>query len=233
MKKLLLIVVIAMCGINQVHAQIYIGGSVGYTNSKISMGEDGDQSGSSFKILPEIGYQFNNQMAFGVSMGYMKGYAALAPFDVTDIKALGSAIVSTMTDVSSGDMGDLDLKTFRIAPYLRYTIFESGKFQIFIDGIIGLNFIKADASKIANGISGSLGEGELEDDNLKTPKITGLEVCLRPGIALQLTDQCKLFAKIGTVGYQTFKLKDSDFKITRIGLDVDSNSLSLGALFCF
>ena len=36
-----------------------------------------DASGSSFKFLPEIGYQLLPNAAVGVSFGYIKGYAHL------------------------------------------------------------------------------------------------------------------------------------------------------------
>lgn len=230
MKKLLMIIAIAVCGINQMHAQFYVGGSVGFTSSKISMGTGSDESGSSYKILPEIGYKFSDQMSFGVSLGYLKGYAALGSFDVNDIKALGGALISTAADLSSSDSNDMSLKAFRIAPYLRYTVFESGMFQFFIDGVVGYSSIKADAQKLGKKAGGDSGLGNI---NMKDRTVTGLEMCIRPGIAVNLNDNFSLFAKIGSLGYQTLKLKDSDFKLTRIGFDLDSNNLLLGAIYYF
>ncbi len=225
-----MIIAIAVCGLSQVHAQLYVGGSVGYTSSKVNTGGSSDQSGSSFKVLPEIGYQFSDYIAFGVSVGYLKGYAALGPLDVNDIKALTGTLISTAADLSNSDAANMNLKAFRIAPYLRYTVFESDMFQFFIDGVVGYSSIQADPSKLSGISDGNSGTGNV---NLKEQTITGLEVCIRPGVALNVTDNFRLFAKIGSIGYQTLKVKDSDFKLTRMGVDLDSSNLLLGALFYF
>ncbi len=233
MKKLLMIIVIAVCGIGQMHAQFYAGGSVGYTNSKVSDGGSDDQSGSSFKIMPELGYKFSDQMAFGVSLGYMKGYAAMGSFDVTDIKAFTSAIISTAIDGYSGDKGGLDLKGYRIAPYLRCNIFESDTFQFFIEAFAAYSSISVDASKMGGLAGGDTDDFDIDPSMVQDQELNGIEVGIRPGIALNLSEKCTLLARIGTLGYQSLKLKDSDTKLTRMGVDFDSNNLSLGAIFYF
>ncbi len=228
MKKLLMIVAIAICGIGQVHAQFYAGGSLGFTSTKVSGGGH-EESGSSFKILPEVGYQLNEQFAFGISLGYLKGYAALGSFDASDVKGLINNVMSTVVDLTSSDNIGLNLKSFRIAPYARYTVLESGKFQLFVDGVIGYSVIKGDPSKAQSS-------GALPDDiplPSKEQQLTSMEVFVRPGVAVSLVDNFKIIAKFGTLGYQSLKVKDFDDKITRFGFDLDSNNLLLGAVFYF
>lgn len=220
-----MIAVIALCGMTQVNAQIYAGGSLGFTSTKLSGGGI-SESGSSFKILPEIGYQYSKDLAFGASFGYVKGYAALGSFDATDFKALINTVMSTAIDLSSSGSGGLNLKSFRFAPYARYTLLETGKLQFFVDGVLGYSLIKADLSGLASlAGSSSVPSG--------TQDLTMLEVCVRPGVAVSLSDNFKIVAKFGSLGFQSLKIKDVDPKITRFGLDFDSNNLLLGAVYYF
>ena len=223
MKKLLLSLVMFLSCFTMATAQFYAGGSLGISHSKLDFGNH-DQSGTSFKILPEVGYQFNDRWSFGLNLGFMKGYAALGSFDPSDLKALGNAIISTAADVSSDDMMDLDLKTFRIAPYARYALIKGKRFELFLDGSFAFNLVKADAEADL----GSNGTVEVDDQKLK-----GFEICIRPGVSYAVTDHVKLIAKIGSLGYQQFKLDDHDLKLTRFGLDVDSSNLLFGLLYAF
>ena len=52
-----------------------------------------------------------------------------------------------------------------------------------------------------------------------------LEIALRPGISYELSDKISALAKLGSLGYMEAKEKDSDMKITRFGLDVDTYNL--------
>lgn len=47
------------------NAQVYVGGSLGFTSSKMDNG-GADQDGTSYKILPEIGYQLDDMVSIGV-----------------------------------------------------------------------------------------------------------------------------------------------------------------------
>ncbi len=209
-------------------AQFYVGGTFGLTSSKVT-GAEGfgdlsdfsdyedmdyevapDASGSSFKFLPEIGYQLLPNAAVGVSFGYIKGYAAFGSLDITDYKALLNTIVSTAADVSSDDGGGIS--SLRLAPYVRYTLIREGGFEIFADGVLGINSISDKSS----------------DSNL-----TAIELCVRPGISFAVSNRVKLLAKMGSVGLLHASMKDSDFKVTRFGLDLDGNNMSLGAAYYF
>lgn len=224
MKKVFFTLALLFVFIGFASAQFYVGGSFGVTSSKIDFGET-DQKGTSFKILPEVGYQFSDRWAFGTSIGFMKGYAALGSFDPSDLKALATAVVSTVADITSDDMLNADIKTFRIAPYVRYSLLRSERFELFVDGIFAYNMLK-----VSGEADTSLGGGgSVEADE----KVTGFEICVRPGASFALTDHFKLTAKIGSLGYQQLKLKDSDFKLNRFGLDVDGSNLLLGLQYTF
>ncbi|MCI6160188.1 MAG: outer membrane beta-barrel protein [Prevotellaceae bacterium] len=230
MKKLLVVLAVAILGVAQSHAQFYAGGSLGFTSSKLSLGEGtDDKSGSSFKFLPEVGFQFSDNMAFGVSAGYIKGYASFGSIDVADLKAMGNAIFSTATDLGS-DNDNLNIKCLRVAPYLRYSLYKNGGFEIFVDGVVGLNAITLGQNlKSFGGSDKGLGTGSSNEDN----DITTVEVGLKPGIAFSVSKRVKFVAKMGSVGYQHLSVKDHDFKLSRFGLDLDGNNMLLGAMFYF
>ncbi len=229
MKKLLIILVsLFVCA--QAHAQFYVGGTFGFTYSNVAgaggggfggfddfddfntgdNGGDDTQSGFSFKFLPELGYHLSTSMAVGVSVGYIKGYAALGSIDITDYKALLSSALSTAADISSDDGGGFS--SIRVAPYIRYTLIRKGGFEIFTDGVFGFNFL---TEKFSDG------------------KYFSLELALRPGVSFAISDSVKLLAKIGSVGFQHLRDSDGDFKLTRLGLDLDGSNLMLGAAFYF
>lgn len=222
MKKIILAVVLLISFVACAHAQFYAGGSLGFTSSKLKMGEGDGHSGSSYKLLPEIGYQYTDQLAFGVSLGFAKGYAALGAFDIADIKGLGNTLIGSATDLASSEMAELDLKSFRIAPYVRYTLLKNKTFELFVDGLLGYSSIKAEAPE---GSSAA-------DYAKKIGDMTSLELLVRPGIAFKLNSNIWLTAKMGAFGYQSLKA-EGDTKITRFGLDIDGNNLLLGALYRF
>ena len=93
------------------NAQIYVGGSVGFGSAKLGGGD----SESTYKIVPEVGYNLNEQWAIGVMVGYQKG---------------------------SCDFGNLDFnpgktEAFVVSPYARYTALNTKMVNVFIDGGVG------------------------------------------------------------------------------------------------
>lgn len=224
MKKLVVILAMVFLGVTQGHAQFYAGGSFGFTSSKLSFGKGTDgQSGSSFKILPEVGYQYSENLAFGVSTGYIKGYAAFGSIDVTDFKAFANAIISTASDIGADD-DKLNIKCFRFAPYARYTVYRNGGFEVFVDGVIGLNAITG-----GQNIK-STGGTEISNEDYD---VTALEFGIKPGVAFSVSKNVKLLAKVGSLGYQHLSVKDHDISLSRFGLDVDGNNMLLGAVVYF
>lgn len=117
MKKILMTLAtlfVAVCA----NAQVFIGGTAGVA----SFGGEGDDDHTTFKILPEIGYNINNNWAVGTVIGYEKG-----SFSMLNEHLAGAA----------------DIKAFEIAPYARYTFVHSKYINLFIDGGIGFAAGKA------------------------------------------------------------------------------------------
>ena len=115
MKKIVLTLVAAFAAISM-DAQVYVGGSIGFTSVK-----NGD-SQTEFKFVPEIGYNFNDQWAAGIKVGYQDGYADM-DYDFQQYKGL---------------------KILTINPYARYTFLKSNLVSLFIDG--GLEYSKIDGN---------------------------------------------------------------------------------------
>lgn len=223
MKKLFLSLVLFLSCTLMASAQFYVGGTLGISHSSLDAGGSEDISGTSFKILPEVGYQFNEHWSFGGSIGYVKGFAALGAFDPTDVKALGNAMLSTALDLASDEnLADMDLSSFRIAPYARYTFVKAGNFEFFLEGGIAYSYIKVKSTADVDGTPVNV------DDNL-----SAFEINIRPGIAFNCSDKFSLVAKIGSLGYQRAKVDDMDITLSRFGLDVDGNNIMFGAFYKF
>ena len=129
MKKIVLTMMAAMVAV-VMDAQVYIGGNVAFeawSSQKLA----GDKSETVFKIMPEIGYNLNDEWAIGTVIGYQN-------------------------DKFTGVNG-ISESAFTIAPYARYTFAKLGKVNLFVDG--GLDFTsasKADWTEIAVGFKPGL-----------------------------------------------------------------------------
>ena len=93
------------------NAQVYLGGGVGFQTSSY----DGN-SETYFTILPEIGYNLDENWAVGITLGY--GEAK------TKVKEGGFTVSEKV-------------KSFEIAPYARYTFAKFDKVNLFVDGTVG------------------------------------------------------------------------------------------------
>lgn len=216
-KKIIALFALLACFTMGASAQVYVGGSLGFTSSKQSHGGI-DQDGTSFKILPEIGYQLDDDISIGLSIGYSHGYAAFGSITVTDFKALMNTAISTSVDINEDNY---KLNSFTFAPYVRYNFAHLGKANLFFEGSVGYTNVKADDTPRINGAGG----GE--------QKIDVIEIALRPGVSFQLSDNISLIAKLGSVGFMQAKEKETDMKLTRFGLDLDSYNLLFGMNFHF
>lgn len=86
------------------NAQGYVGGSLAFTSEKADY--DGAKASTNFKIMPEIGYNLDEKLAVGVTLGF-----------------------------TSDKDGDADaVTTFEIAPYVRYTFAKLDMVNFFVDG---------------------------------------------------------------------------------------------------
>ena len=99
---------IAVCA----NAQVFVGGTAGIA----STGGEGRSDETTFKILPELGYNINRNWAVGTVIGYEKGSFSM---------------------LGRGMLPAGDAKAFEIAPYARYTYLRSKLVSLFVDGGIG------------------------------------------------------------------------------------------------
>ncbi|MCM1355696.1 MAG: porin family protein [Staphylococcus sp.] len=116
MKKFLLMAVMAVMTLGATAQNWYAGGQVtfGRTTTEIS--------GVSLKstqvtVLPELGYNVSDQLAFGAQLG-----------------------------VSYRKAGDQEKTVFRVNPYARYTYFNSKMVDLFVDGGVDFGIGRAHGS---------------------------------------------------------------------------------------
>ena len=120
MKKIFAVALVAMMTMT-VNAQVYVGGGVGLQTSSY----DGN-SETYFTIIPEIGYNLNEDWAVGMTIGYGE---AKTKMNVAGVK---------VTD---------KVKTFQIAPYARYTFAKFDKVNLFVDGTVGYSHVNYAGTK--------------------------------------------------------------------------------------
>ena len=109
MNKIFAVALVAMMTMS-VNAQVYVGGGVGLQSSSY----DGN-SETFFKLVPEIGYNLDENWAVGIAVGYGEH----------------------KTTLKSGNLKTTaKVKAFEIAPYARYTFAKFDKVNLFVDGTV-------------------------------------------------------------------------------------------------
>ncbi len=92
MKKLMMAAALAVASLSA-NAQVYLGGGINFGTSKPAHAEGYDpESTTSIGLRPEIGYKLDDQISFGIGLGY-----------------------------NHSKTGDYKTDNFSIEPYLRYT----------------------------------------------------------------------------------------------------------------
>lgn len=115
MKKILMTLAMGMMALTM-NAQMYVGGSFGLQSVTPEVG-DGE---TSFQILPEIGFQFDEKWGAGVQIGYIS---------------------------DKGGAYDLGAESaFAFAPYVRYTALKFKNVNLFLDG--GFDYLQSKNPKI-------------------------------------------------------------------------------------
>ena len=116
MKKILMTLLVAAMAMTA-NAQFYVGGSVGVGSVKLGHND----AETTYKFVPEIGYNLNSDWALGVAFGYQKGACSLG----------------------NGNYGqDVDTELLQINPYVRYTAVKSNVINVFVDGGVGIGSYK-------------------------------------------------------------------------------------------
>ena len=125
MKKIFAVALVAMMTMTA-NAQVYLGGGIGFQTTS----QDGN-SDTYFTIMPEIGYNLNENWAVGVVVGYGESK--------TTVKEDGVKISDKV-------------KAFEITPYARYTFAKFDKVNIFVDG--GVDYLHTDFAGAKNNTFG-------------------------------------------------------------------------------
>ena len=116
MKKILMTVVAAAMAVSM-NAQGYFGGSVGVASVK----NGGADAETTYKFVPEIGYNLNSDWAIGVALGYQKGACNLLT---------GTYAQNVKTEILT------------LNPYVRYTALKTKYVNVFVDGGVGFGSVK-------------------------------------------------------------------------------------------
>ena len=107
MKKLFLSAILAIAGFVSAQAQVYVGGSVG-----VWCDNSGPKNETTWNVLPEVGYYFNDKWAAGIEVGFSGGHLQ--------------------------DWEGDNAFAFRFNPYARYSFFNNDKVDLFCEGAIGV-----------------------------------------------------------------------------------------------
>ncbi|NDW11221.1 outer membrane beta-barrel protein [Dysgonomonas sp. 520] len=120
MKKLFLAIALVFGAVTanaQDVGQIWVGGNVGFSTTKIK----GFDRMTDYTILPEFGYVLNENFGIGVNLGYSHQEAL-------DVDGMGDIFVTNQ-------------KGFAIAPFVRYTFLKGDIGGLFLDG--GVKYINS------------------------------------------------------------------------------------------
>lgn len=179
MKKILLVVGLVFAGM-VANAQFYAGGSLGF-GMQSEKNDDGDKIGTEtvFSIAPEVGYSMNDRLDLGLSLD----------FGMWQYKPEG------------GDKTKSN--SFRVAPYVRYSFVEFGRFKV-------------------------MGKGELYcafGEDVNEVKTTNFGIGITPVLGYNLSDNFILLANLNffRLGFDYNKIKDGHETMS-FGLGVDTNN---------
>lgn len=216
------------------NAQLYFGGTVAFSTTTWDDGlnqANSKTSGASFKVMPEVGFRINDRMAVGGTIGYMHGLAALGSLNPNDYKGLLLAYAGmqgdglSATNAQGVNLGGQKIDGIRFAPYFRFSIVCTRRFDLFVDGVIGYSSISTQRLNAQNA---------WVDGN----KYGLFEFGARPGFLVKFDGHFSIMAHVGSLGYQnvsTTRINADNSKTTstigRFGLDVDSANIMLGFVY--
>jgi hypothetical protein len=126
MKRLFVLLIVIIITIT-IKAQLYISGSVGLCGVKVG----GNDTQTSFKIVPDIGYVINDKWSVGLAVGYKQG-ACLVGYGL-----YGQNVNS---------------KAFGIQPYVRYNVWQFEVVDFFVDGVASIETIKDEGTNYNGGL---------------------------------------------------------------------------------
>jgi len=209
MKRILSVILVVFIFFVTVDAQdagrIWVGGSVGFSSNKTS----DKLREHHYNILPEIGYILSENLALGISLGYVHWESNTGYYDANfDIKYT--------LEKQNG---------FSINPFVRYSFLKGDLGHMFVDGGVGYTHTKNKVDP----------KDDINTSYYSYPetKTNILEAGFRPGIALKISGNVSLTAKYGFIGYRHMKKSSSSSYNNGYGnsgtdqTDVKTNTFSL------
>jgi len=206
-------------------SKVYVGGTVGFTSTSVSNPDGTSTSGSSLKLVADLGYDLDKVNSVGVQVGFLTGIASMGAFDFVNYSELGKAALGTYAD-----QGLDDTSGFIVAPYVRHTLLSNKLFDIFVDGVLGFGSLKTSVE--TTDVDGNVSENG--------NKATLFQLVARPGVAFKVSKELKVVTRIGSVGYQS--ISTSQFagnasadgpKTSHFGIDAGTGSLLFGFEYHF
>lgn len=125
MKKMFLTLAVALgvfaSASAQEAGQMWVGGTAGVWSSKVK----GEDSELSFKVMPEFGYNFADNLAVGIVIGAAHTHGG------KDLK---------FDNETANKAGALNL--YSVSPFLRYSVIKGDLGALFVDGGVGYEWGK-------------------------------------------------------------------------------------------
>jgi hypothetical protein len=173
MKKIILVFAIILTATALSQAQYFGGGSLGFNASggKVDFGdvETDMDSQSSFHFNPRGGIMHSDNLWLGLELN-----------------------LSVSRDKEAGDPEIINTSTaFGFAPFVRYYALEMGKFSLFGQGQLGLDFI---SSKSESG-----------GTTTSSPNTTRIRLSAFPGVSYQVSEMLALEATINAFNFSAYR----------------------------
>jgi len=201
-------------------AQLYFGGSLGLTTTTARQpvaanpGQFVNTSGASIRFVPEVGYRINDRMAAGGRIGYGTGAAAFGDLDPND------AGFQTAINEMNQDLNNASSITtsFTFAPYFRYYIFDGRRFSFFAEAVVCYGSM-VNKAKDAAGVWQDGGSLSL------------FEIGAKPGFSINFDNHFCIIGHLGFLGLQSLTDAQTSASVSRFGLSMSSNALTIGFVY--
>lgn len=113
-----------------------------------------------------------------------------------------------LCSLGNGSYGqDVSTELLQVSPYVRYTAAKSKLVNVFVDGGVGFGSYK------------DLG--------------TQFQIGLRPGLAVNLSENVSFVTHVGFIGFESFSPKGDGDSSNTVGVDLDGNNITFGLYFNF
>ena len=221
MKRFLIVLVFVATGL-VANAQLFVGGSIGFSHgagySEETITVNGvvepDYGGlgynprtTTFSIAPTVGMMFSDRMGFGATIGYKQ--------DIT----------KTCTDVEKKEFDDkIGLSEFDFTPFFRYVFGDFGKIKLYADAKIPLAF--GNNKHVYEKVVGE--ELVEEKGTSEYPKVFEFGFYIQPAFTYQFNEHISFNAELGllSLGWkqtkESYVEEDTVIKNTREGVEKNS-----------